>query len=114
MEIEKEAVWGLKVGDTYHGGDRMVGGGLTHSPHYHLLHYAESDPLMGHTWGGGGGQAKCYSTSQPHQKRGDQRKMEGREAVWVHGSTQEHSTQNTKATGKIRIRGKNMLLKKAF
>lgn len=56
MEVEKKAVWGLKVGNTYHGGDRMVGGGLTHSPHYHWLHYAASDPLMGHTggWGGGG------------------------------------------------------------
>lgn len=44
------------MGNTYHGGERMVGGGLTHSPHYHLLHYAESDPLMGHMggWRGGG------------------------------------------------------------
>lgn len=113
MKFEKKAVWGLKVGNTYHGGDRMVGGGLTHSPHYHWLHYAASDPLMGHTggWGGGGRSSKCYSTSQPHRKRRDQRKMEGRKAVWVHGSTQEHSTQNTEAMGQIRIRG-NMLLKK--
>lgn len=108
---KKKAVWGLKVGNTYHGGDRMVGGGLTHSPHYHLLHYAESDPLMGHT--GGGGQASV-TAHHSHTGRGETRgKMEGREAVLVHGSTQEHSTQNTKAMGQIRIRG-NMLLKRSL
>lgn len=69
MEIEKEAVWGLKVGDTYHGGDRMVGGGLTHSPHYHLLHYAESDPLMGHTGGWGSSKVLQHITATPEEGR---------------------------------------------
>lgn len=95
----KKAVWGPKVGNTYHGGDRVVGGGLTHSPHYHLPHYAESDPLMGHAGGVGGGQQVLQHIRVTPEEGGDQRKMEGREAVLVHGSTQEHSTQNTKAMG---------------
>lgn len=73
METEKKAVWGLKVGNTYHGGDRMVGGGLPHSPHHHLLHYAESDPLMGHTggWGVGVGvkQVLQHITATPEEER---------------------------------------------
>lgn len=43
--------WGVKEGDTYHGGERMEGGSQSHSPHYHCLHYAETDPLMDHTRG---------------------------------------------------------------
>lgn len=55
MEKE-EAVWGRKVRNAYRGGGRMAGGSLTPSPHYHFLHYAESDPLghRGQGWGGGG------------------------------------------------------------
>lgn len=62
------------MGNTYHGGDRMVGGGLTHSPHYHLLHYAKSDPLMGHTGVGvgGGGQASV-TAHHSHTGRGETR-----------------------------------------
>lgn len=66
------------MGNTYHGGERMVGGGLTHSPHYHLLHYAESDPLMGHMggWrggGGGGGDQASVTAHQSHTGRGETR-----------------------------------------
>lgn len=29
----------------------MEGGSQSHSPHYHFLHYVETDPLMDHTRG---------------------------------------------------------------
>lgn len=47
----EEAVWGGKEGNTYPGGDRMGGESQNHSPHYHFLHYAETDPLTDHTQG---------------------------------------------------------------
>lgn len=67
MEKE-EAVWGRKVRNAYHGGGRMVGG--SHSPHYHFLHYAGSDPLMGHRgqgWGGGVKQVAQHTIVTPEE-----------------------------------------------
>lgn len=103
METD-DAVWGVKEGDTYHDGDRMVAGSQNHSPHYHFLHYAETDPLMDHTRGSN----KCHTRSESHQKSIDQRAngKEGGLAVayfgWVRGSTQEHSKQNTQKQSTLR------------
>lgn len=110
----KKAVWGLKVENTYHGGDRTEGGGLTHSPHYHLPHYAESDPLVGHTGGDGRGSSKCYGTLESH-RRGDQRKIEGRKAVWVHRKhTGAQHTKHKSNEASIKMRGKMMLKNKSL
>lgn len=68
-ESRRQAVWGVKEGDTYHGGDRMEGGSQSHSPHYHFLHHAETDPLMDHTRGSN----KCHTSLESHQKSGDRR-----------------------------------------
>lgn len=95
-----KAVWGLKVGSTYHGGGRMVGGGLTHSPHYHLIHCAESDPLMGHTREVGGVGWGCFKqvsqhiTVTPEEERPEENGRQGRQfgSMEAHRST-AHKTQ---------------------
>lgn len=71
-----EAVWGGKEGDTYPGGDGMGGESQNHSPHYHFLHYAETDPLMDHTQGSNqvkGTPEECISKGEYAGRRGWQK-----------------------------------------
>lgn len=82
-------VWERREGETYPDGDRMGGGSQNHSPHYHSLHYEETDPLMDHTQGS-------------NQVRGKPEWCVTKDKLWreggLAGSTQEHSTQDTHKT----------------